>query len=123
MSCEFESTIHRGAAEIGGNCIEVEASDGRRVVLDIGRPLWANGRDQVPLPDVDGLDGSGDTLVGVVISHPHLDHYGLLGEISPSVPVFAGREKRRRSSRRRASSHRWPDRCRRPSISSIASRS
>lgn len=84
--------IHRGAAEIGGNCIEVEAADGRRVVLDIGRPLWASGRDEVPLPEVEGLDGSDDTLVGVVISHPHLDHYGLLGEISPSVPVFTGRE-------------------------------
>lgn len=32
--------IHRGAHEIGGNCIEVE-EDGDRMVLDLGRPLSA----------------------------------------------------------------------------------
>ncbi len=32
--------IDRGAHEIGGNCVEVEAA-GRRLVLDVGRPLSA----------------------------------------------------------------------------------
>jgi ribonuclease J len=32
--------IHRGAQEVGGNCIEVESA-GARIVLDVGRPLDA----------------------------------------------------------------------------------
>ena len=37
----MEVRIHRGAAEIGGNCIEVRAQNGERLVLDVGRPLSA----------------------------------------------------------------------------------
>ncbi len=33
--------IHRGAAEIGGNCIEVKAS-GQSILLDLGAPLTGN---------------------------------------------------------------------------------
>jgi len=31
--------IHRGTHEIGGTCVEIEAQ-GKRIVLDIGLPLW-----------------------------------------------------------------------------------
>jgi len=81
--------IHRGAAEIGGSCIELEA-DGERLVLDLGRPLDAGSRDSVPLPPVDGLDGGSDSLHGIVISHGHQDHWGLLGQVG-EVPVYTGR--------------------------------
>jgi len=84
--------IHRGTAEIGGNCVELEADDGRRIVVDLGRPLWAGWDDEVPLPAVDGLTHHDPTLCGIVISHPHLDHYGLLGQVSAPVPVFIGAE-------------------------------
>lgn len=85
--------MHRGSVEIGGNCVEFEAADGRRLVVDVGRPLWA-GRDHVvELPGaVAGTDASASTLCGVVISHPHLDHYGLVDQIEPGVPVYIGRE-------------------------------
>jgi ribonuclease J len=85
--------MHRGSVEIGGNCVEFEADDGRRLVVDVGRPLWA-GRDEViELPgEVAGTDASAGTLRGVVISHPHLDHYGLVDQIAPDVPVYIGRE-------------------------------
>ncbi len=33
--------IHRGAAEIGGNCVEIEAS-GKSILLDLGAPLTGN---------------------------------------------------------------------------------
>jgi ribonuclease J len=47
----------------------------------------------VPLPQVPGLaDGSTCSLAGVAISHPHLDHYGLIGQVDPRVPVYIGRE-------------------------------
>lgn len=85
------ATIHRGAHEIGGSCIELEA-DGSRIVMDLGRPLSAGWDDEVPLPDVDGLAEPDDSLRGVVLSHPHLDHYGLTRQLHPDVPVYLGEE-------------------------------
>lgn len=65
--------IHRGASEIGGSCVEVEAS-GQRILVDAGLPL--NGPENVapPIPKVD-LTAS---LCAILISHPHLDHFGLV---------------------------------------------
>jgi ribonuclease J len=84
--------ILRGANEIGGSCVEVEAI-GSRIVLDVGKPLWADWGETVPLPPVPGLaDGADPTLAGVVISHPHLDHYGLIDQVDASVPLYIGRE-------------------------------
>lgn len=83
--------IHRGAAEIGGNCIEV-ARGPDRIVLDLGRPLSAGWDDDVPLPPVAGLTGGDPTLHGVLLSHPHVDHYGLAGSLHGDVPIYLGRE-------------------------------
>lgn len=83
--------IHRGAKEIGGNCIEVEAQ-GKRIVLDVGRPLDAELGDDLPLPDVPGLaDGSDPDLLGLFISHGHQDHWGLVDQVSKDVPIYIGR--------------------------------
>lgn len=84
--------IHRGTAEIGGNCVEIEADSGDRIVVDLGRPLWADSDTDVTLPPVAGLTETDPSLLGVVISHPHLDHYGLIGSVASTVPVFIGRE-------------------------------
>jgi ribonuclease J len=77
--------IHRGAAEIGGNCIEVESGE-VRLLLDLGMPL----RGAPKLPCVPGLDGADASLLGVVLSHPHLDHYGLLPKVRSDLPVWLG---------------------------------
>lgn len=83
--------VHRGCHEVGGTCVEVEA-DGARLVLDVGRPLTAGPDELVALPDVPGLaDGSDPSILGVLISHGHLDHYGLVDQVHPSVPVYAGK--------------------------------
>ncbi len=79
--------IHRGTNEVGGSCIEVEAR-GERIVLDLGRPLWAGRDEDVPLPAVPGLAAHDPTLRAVVISHPHPDHYGLATEIA--APIVMG---------------------------------
>jgi ribonuclease J len=81
--------IHRGAHEIGGSCVEVESS-GKRLVLDVGRPLTAERGEYVPLPDVAGLAEPDPSLVGVIISHSHQDHWGLAEQITTGVPVFMG---------------------------------
>ena len=84
--------IHRGTKEIGGTCIEVEAQ-GKRLALDVGLPLDApdEGHENL-LPQVPGFRDPDDSLQGVVISHPHLDHYGLARHIRPEVPVYIGED-------------------------------
>ena len=91
-SGELRVRIHRGAQEIGGSCVEVDYR-GSRIVLDVGKPLWARWDEVVQLPAVPGLaDGSDPSLAGVFISHPHLDHFGLIDQVHRRVPVFVGRE-------------------------------
>ncbi|MHB8449297.1 MAG: MBL fold metallo-hydrolase [Mycobacteriales bacterium] len=84
--------IHRGTQEIGGNCVEIAAQDGSRIVLDLGRPLWAEWGQQVELPTVAGFTEADPSLLALIISHPHLDHYGLTAELPVDVPVYVGRE-------------------------------
>jgi len=86
----LRACIHRGAKEIGGTCIEIE-SQGKRIVLDIGLPLDAEA-DNAPLPPVSGFKNHDSTLLGVFISHPHLDHYGLSQKIEQDVPVLIGED-------------------------------
>ena len=80
-------TVHRAAHEIGGNCIELALGD-HRILLDAGSPLdaaEAPASEQIPKSlDID------TNIDGVVISHPHQDHYGLLAGLPPSWPVWAG---------------------------------
>ena len=87
---ELRVCIHRGTQEIGGTCIELEAQ-GKRLALDVGLPLDA-GEDDAErlLPAVPGFREPDDSLLGVVISHPHQDHYGLARHVRPEVPVFIG---------------------------------
>ena len=87
--------IHRGTQEIGGTCIEIEAQ-GKRVALDVGLPLDAPDEAQESLlPQVRGFREPDDSLLGVVISHPHQDHYGLARHIRPEVPVWIGEDAHR----------------------------
>lgn len=82
-------TIHRAAHEIGGNCIELSVVDGSRILLDAGRPLDApEGSCTELLPKT--LD-VGRPVNGVLLSHPHQDHYGLLEELPPDWPVYCGK--------------------------------
>lgn len=80
--------IHRGADQIGGSCVELE-QDGIRLVLDLGLPLDGDGEDSALLPAFGGV------LAAVVISHPHMDHYGLLRHLPCPVPVCMGAAARR----------------------------
>jgi ribonuclease J len=64
--------IHRGATEIGGNCVEVQAAD-VTLLLDLGRPLTATRDEAVPLPDAIGLGQPGPQPLAVILSHGHAD--------------------------------------------------
>lgn len=86
--------IHRGAHEIGGSCFEF-LHDEQRLVVDLGRPLSAGWDDEVSLPDIPGLASPDPSTLGVVLSHPHLDHYGLARQLHEDVAVYIGKEAAR----------------------------
>lgn len=99
-------TIHRGTNEIGGTCIELQSVTSR-ILLDFGMPLVnksGNSFDfaqykslsveelikQRILPDVQGAYSEKPEIDGVIISHPHADHFGLMQYLSKKIPVWLG---------------------------------
>jgi ribonuclease J len=81
--------IHRGTKEIGGTCVELESS-GLRVLLDLGLPLDAEEAKLELLPDVSGLREDDASLLAIVLSHGHRDHWGLIPLANSSVPLILG---------------------------------
>ncbi|NEW80781.1 MAG: hypothetical protein GZ094_00220 [Mariniphaga sp.] len=73
--------IYRGTHEIGGNCVELTADNGKVLWLDLGEPL------STVNPDVSYTANNVDALI---ISHPHQDHYGLMENVGTDVPVYIG---------------------------------
>ena len=82
--------ILRGTEHIGGNCVEIE-SQGKRIVLDIGLPLDVADPDEFPLHSVKGFEKADPSLLGVVISHPHQDHYGLAYRLPKQTQFLIGK--------------------------------
>jgi ribonuclease J len=80
--------IHRGTRQIGGTCVEIE-SQGQRLVLEVGLPLDATEAEEL-LPPIPGFKEADETLLGVMISHPHQDHYGLAKYLRHDLPIFIG---------------------------------
>ena len=99
--------IHRGTQEIGGSCVEVW-SISIKILLDCGMPLVAQDGRQFEidkyktlnttelikegiLPNVAGLYGDGDDVIdGIILSHAHLDHYGLFDFLNPNIKIYLG---------------------------------
>jgi len=86
--------IHRGAHQIGGTCIELQ-DQGKSLLLDIGMPLDADDPDAVEIPNVKGLKVEDPSLLGIVISHPHQDHYGLASRVPDSIQFLMGADTER----------------------------
>lgn len=99
--------IHRGTQEIGGSCVEVW-TESTRIVIDIGMPLvekdgtefdfnkYKNNtvseliRKEI-LPDIQGFYNTESKLIdGVIISHPHIDHYGFSTFLHPNIQYYLG---------------------------------
>jgi ribonuclease J len=100
-------TIHRGTHEIGGSCLELTSSSGQtRLVIDVGLPLvnvdrspfeWNKYKSLNPdqllgekiLPRIMGLyENDEPRVTGVLLSHAHLDHYGLFRFIHSDIPLY-----------------------------------
>jgi ribonuclease J len=86
----MRACIHRGTKEIGGTCVELE-SQGQRIVLDVGVPLDVADPDDFPLHPIKGFDQPDPSLLGVIISHPHQDHYGLAYRLPKETLFLIGR--------------------------------
>jgi ribonuclease J len=76
--------------ELGGTCVEIE-SQGKRIVLDVGLPLDVPDPESFPLHPIKGFDARDPGLLGVVISHPHQDHYGLAHRLPKETPFLIGK--------------------------------
>jgi len=85
----MRACIHRGSKQIGGSCVEIE-SCGQRLLVDFGLPLDAEDESAKYLPPINGLNGDDDSLLGILISHPHLDHFGLLQHVSAKIKIGMG---------------------------------
>jgi len=104
--------IHRGTQEIGGSCVEVW-TDKTRIIIDIGMPLvekdgsefdFTKYQDLPPnelinkqiLPNIYGLYADAKNLIdGVLISHPHIDHYGFSSYLHPETKYYLGQATHR----------------------------
>ena len=73
----MKACIRRGANQIGGSAVEIIADNQQRLIIDIGLPLDAEENTQDLLPQIDGLKHKTPDLLGILISHPHQDHYSL----------------------------------------------
>jgi ribonuclease J len=93
-SSSFRACVHRGTTQIGGSCIEL-ACDGARILLDLGLPLDATNGTADLLPDVAGLRERDDSLLALIVSHGHADHWGLAPSSSVLPPLVMGAATRR----------------------------
>ena len=98
-------TIHRGAKEIGGTCIELRTAESR-IILDFGLPLVDENKEPFDakgiygkskeelirksiLPNIKGLyKDDSPSVDAILLSHPHQDHYGLLSFINPDISIL-----------------------------------
>lgn len=85
---EIQIGIHRAANTIGGNCIEIVAPSGERLLIDAGRPLDAPERTPTQVPVSLKMD---TPVVGILLSHAHMDHTGLLESLPTTWPVYCGK--------------------------------
>ena len=98
-------TIHRGTKEIGGSCVELNTAT-TKILIDFGMPLVDKKKEPFGskilrgksieelkslkiLPDIKGLYKNEEKEIdAILVSHSHLDHYGLLNYVHPEIPVY-----------------------------------
>lgn len=82
--------IHRGATQIGGSCVELKYKQ-QRLLIDLGLPLDAEDNQQSALAPSLNLSEQSEDELAVIISHPHIDHYGLAHHLPQDIPVYMGK--------------------------------
>lgn len=69
----------RGTNEIGGSCVELSTAN-TTILIDYGTPLQ----------NINELLSIDKHLDGILISHPHQDHYGEIVNLNKSIPIYCG---------------------------------
>lgn len=100
--------IHRGTHEIGGSCVEIQTQKSK-ILIDFGMPLVNKDGGEIDfkqyqklstdelikegiLPNIPGIYANAKNLIdGILISHPHQDHYGLYNFVNPDVKCYLGK--------------------------------
>lgn len=86
--------IHRGAHEVGGSCVELTYKK-TTILLELGLPLNYDFSDALesylPQPLFEELRSGNKKIGALILSHAHLDHYGLAGMLPEGVPVYCGK--------------------------------
>ena len=72
--------ILKGTDEIGGSCVELKTKN-TTILVDYGTPLAENS-EQVNITD---------NIDGILVSHPHQDHFGEIVNIDSETPVYCGK--------------------------------
>lgn len=84
-------TIHRGSHEIGGSCVELSTKNSR-LLIDAGSPLPQKNdfqnKEEMPESLKVSLKRPQPTFEGILISHAHQDHYGILDKLPSDIPVY-----------------------------------
>lgn len=97
--------VHRGTQEIGGSCVELKTQK-TRVLIDFGMPLVNAKKEKFDskiligksieelkelniLPNIKGLYNNEEKAIdAILISHSHMDHYGLLNYVHRDIPIY-----------------------------------
>ncbi len=103
-------TFYGGVGEIGGNKTLLEENN-TRIFLDFGKsyggekdyyeePFLKPRKEQHLLklgllPDLEGLYNQEPKFDGVIISHPHLDHWGYTGFLNNEIPLYMGEDSKK----------------------------
>jgi len=82
----MEINILRGQNQIGGSIIEI-SSKNTKIILDIGSNLDDK---EIIVPEIEGLFKGKAKYDGILISHYHGDHIGLVTKILPEIPIYMG---------------------------------
>lgn len=85
--------VHRGANQVGGSCIEI-SHENFTILLDIGLPLDSGFDDDMesnlPQPLFNEIRQGIKKINAVLLSHAHMDHYGLVGMLPREIPLYTG---------------------------------
>ena len=87
----MEIIIHRGTHQIGGCATEVRTKN-TRILIDFGAEL-PDATGYLPPDDltISGLNCGTPDFDGVLLTHYHGDHLGLINQIPDGTPIYLGR--------------------------------
>ena len=82
----MEVIIHRGTHQIGGCSTEIRTKS-TRIFIDFGAELEIKNPNNL---DIEGLTFGESNCDGVLFTHYHRDHIGLIRKINKNISIFMG---------------------------------